>query len=60
MSAMSSATRLVLLQCPLDGIREVHVLVGAPTIEQSAGMTPEMILRLSPDDRQAIFNASKS
>lgn len=53
-------TRLVLLQCPIDDIREVHVLVGAPTIEQAAGMTPAMILRLSPNDRQAIFNASKS
>lgn len=53
-------TRLVLLQCPLDGIREVHVLVGTPTIEQAAGMPTEMILRLCPNDRQAIFNASKS
>jgi hypothetical protein len=48
MSAMSSATRLVLLQCPIDGIRQVHVLPGAPTLEQAAGMTPAMILRLSP------------
>jgi hypothetical protein len=58
-AAYPAATRVVILQAPFDDVREVHVLPGAPTIEQAAGMSPAMIRRLHPDDRQAIFTASK-
>jgi hypothetical protein len=53
-------TPIVPLKCPIDDNREVTVWPGAPTIEQAAGMSPAMIRRLHPDDRQAIFTASKT
>lgn len=59
MSVMSPAEPVVRLKFPIDEIREVQIWPGAATIEQAAGMTPALIGRLHPDDRQAIFTTSK-
>jgi hypothetical protein len=51
-------TRLVLLQYQPG--REIHVLVGAATIESATGLTPEQVASLDEDDRDAIWEAMKS
>jgi len=53
-------TRLVLLQCPLDDFREVHVLVGAANIETAAGFRPDQTARLFSDDKAAIWKAMRA